>query len=225
MIKKKVLITGPSKGIGLAVAKRLLSGGYLVIGSSRSGYIEHVQHENFHPIALDVTNIESVKKAYQEISDRFDQLDIIINNAGIGPDLNQKTLQITSFDETFEVNVKGVVLFTETFLAKIVEKGSVIMISSKMSSIDKCIDSDSVGYRTSKSALNMYTKILANRLSESIKVVAVHPGYVKTQISEIAMINGRLTPEQSAENIFSFLKSDYKTGSFWDLEAGTELPR
>ena len=211
MIKKKVLITGPSKGIGLAVAKRLLSGGYLVIGSSRSGYIEHVQHENFYPIALDVTNIESVKKAYQEISDRFDQLDIIINNAGIGPDLNQKTLQITSFDETF--------------LAKIAEKGSVIMISSKMGSIDKCIDSDSVGYRTSKSALNMYTKILANRLSESIKVVAVHPGYVKTQISEIAMINGRLTPEQSAENIFSFLESDYKTGSFWDLEAGTELPR
>ena len=136
--------------------------GYLVEGTTKIGYIENVQLENFHPIALDVTNIKSVKKAYQEISDRFDQLDIIINNAGIGPDLNQKTLQITSFDETFEVNVKGVVLFTETFLAKIAEKGSVIMISSKMGSIDKCTDSDSVGYRTSKSALNMYTKILAN---------------------------------------------------------------
>jgi len=70
MIKKKGLITGASKGIGLALAKRL-SRGYLVIGSSRSGYIEQVQHENFYPIALDVTNIESVKKAYQEISDRF----------------------------------------------------------------------------------------------------------------------------------------------------------
>ena len=52
----------------------------------------------------------------------------------------------------------------------------------------------------------------------------MHPGYVKTQISGIALINGRLTPEQSAENIFSFLESDYKTGSFWDSEAGTELP-
>ena len=70
----------------------MLSGDYLVIGTSRSGHIEYVQHENFHPIALDVTNIKSIKKAYQEISDRFDQLDIIINNAGIGPDLNQKTL-------------------------------------------------------------------------------------------------------------------------------------
>ena len=90
--KKKVLITGVSKGIGLAFAKRLLSVGYLVEGTTKIGYIENVQLENFHPIALDVTNIKSVKKAYQEISDRFDQLDIIINNAGIGPDLNQKTL-------------------------------------------------------------------------------------------------------------------------------------
>ena len=92
MIKKEVLITGVSKGIGLALAKRLLSVGYLVEGTTKIGYIENVQLENFHPIALDVTNIKSVKKAYQEISDRFDQLDIIINNAGIGPDLNQKTL-------------------------------------------------------------------------------------------------------------------------------------
>ena len=90
--KKKVLITGVSKGIGLALAKRLLYEGYLVEGTTKIGYIENVQHENFHPIALDVTNIKSIKKAYQEISDRFDQLDIIINNAGIGPDLNQKTL-------------------------------------------------------------------------------------------------------------------------------------
>lgn len=90
--KKKVLITGVSKGIGLALAKRLLSVGYLIEGTTKIGYIENVQLENFHPIALDVTNIKSVKKAYQEISDRFDQLDIIINNAGIGPDLNQKTL-------------------------------------------------------------------------------------------------------------------------------------
>jgi NADP-dependent 3-hydroxy acid dehydrogenase YdfG len=66
--------------------------GYLVEGTTKIGYIENVKHENFHPIALDVTNIISIKKAYQEISDRFDQLDIIINNAGIGPDLNQKTL-------------------------------------------------------------------------------------------------------------------------------------
>jgi hypothetical protein len=76
----------------------------------------------------------------------------------------------------------------------------------------------------SKSALNMYPKIPANRLSEYIKVVAVNPGCVKTQISEMSLINGILNPVQSAENIFSFLESDYKTDSFWNSEAGTELP-
>ena len=224
MKKKKVLITGDSMGICLALAKRMLSGGYLVIGTCRSGHIEHVKHENFLAISLDVANVKSIKKAYQEISYRFDQIDIIINNAGIGPDLHQEIPVMTSFDETFEVNVKGVVLFTETFLDKIAEKGSIIMISSKMGSIDKSVNSDSVGYRMSKSALNMYTKILVNRFLDSIKVAAVHPGYVKTQISETALINGRLTPEQSAENIFSFLESDYKSGSFWDSGAGTKLP-
>jgi NAD(P)-dependent dehydrogenase (short-subunit alcohol dehydrogenase family) len=111
-------------------------------------------------------------------------------------------------------------LFTETFLAKIAEKVSVTMTSSKMSSIDKCIDYDSVGYRMSKSALNMYPKIPANRLSEYIKVVAVNPGCVKTQISEISLINRRLTPEQSAKNIFFFLESDYKTVFFLGFRSG-----
>lgn len=109
-------------------------------------------------------------------------------------------------------------MFTETFLAKIAEKVSVTMTSSKMSSIDKCIDYDSVGYRMSKSALNMYPKIPANRLSEYIKVVAVNPGCVKTQISEISLINRRLTPEQSAKNIFFFLESDYKTVFFFGIQ-------
>ena len=72
----------------------------------------------------------------------------------------------------------------------------------------------------SKSALNMYTKILTNRLSESIKVVAVNPSYVKTQISEIAIINERLIPEQSAENILSFLERDYINRFFLRFRSG-----
>ena len=66
----------------------------------------------------------------------------------------------------------------------------------------------------------MYTKILTNRLSESIKVVAVNPSYVKTQISEIAIINERLIPKQSAENILSFLERDYKNRFFLRFRSG-----
>jgi NAD(P)-dependent dehydrogenase (short-subunit alcohol dehydrogenase family) len=93
-----------------------------------------------------------------------------------------------------------------------------------MGSITQCTNADAVGYRVSKSALNMYTKILVNRYLDSLKVAAVHPGYVKTAISETALLQGRLTPEQAAENILAFIESDFKSGTFWDSEAGCVLP-
>ena len=219
-----VLITGASKGIGLALAKNMLAKNYIVIGTSRNGVMEQIQHPNFHPIALNVTEIASVKKAHREIFKRFDHIDMLINNAGIGPDLNQDLPDPISFDATFEVNVKGVIAFTEPVLEKIVKHGSLIMISSKMGSITQCTYADAVGYRVSKSALNMYTKILVNRYLDSLKVAAVHPGYVKTAISETALLQGRLTPEQAAENILAFIESDFKSGTFWDSEAGCVLP-
>ena len=58
-----VLITGASKGIGLALAKNMLAKNYIVIGTSRDGVMEQIQPPNFHPIALDVTEIASVQKA------------------------------------------------------------------------------------------------------------------------------------------------------------------
>ena len=161
----------------------MLAKNYIVIGTSRNGVMEQIQHPNFHPIALDVTEIVSVQKAHREIFKRFDYIDMLINNAGIGPDLNQDLPDPISFDATFEVNVKGVIAFTEPVLEKIVKHGSLIMISSKMGSITQCTDADAVGYRVSKSALNMYTKILVNRYLESLKVAAFHPKYVKTSIS------------------------------------------
>lgn len=222
-MNQTVLVTGASRGIGLALAKKLLAKEYTVIGTSRSGVIDSIKHKNFHPLALDVTRIESIEESHKKIFDRFDQIDCVINNAGMGPDLDQLIPDAVSFNSTFEVNVKGVVLFTEPLLERISERGSVLVISSKMGSIKQCTAFDSVGYRVSKSALNMYTKILANRLP-SIKIAAVHPGYVKTEISETALLHGRLTPEQSAENILNFMESDFKSGIFWDSEIGSELP-
>ena len=68
----------------------------------------------------------------------------------MGPDLDQLIPDAVSFNSTFEVNVKGVVLFTEPLLERISDSGSVLMISSKMGSIEKCISFDSLGYRVLK---------------------------------------------------------------------------
>ncbi|MCF7566953.1 SDR family NAD(P)-dependent oxidoreductase [Sabulilitoribacter arenilitoris] len=219
---KKVLITGASMGIGRALAKKFLENGFFVIGTGRNSMIENFNDDNFYPLKLDISNSNSVKEAKNKIFKIFKSIDILINNAGIGPDLDTLFPDKESFTKTFEVNTIGTVFFTEFFIPLINNNGMILNISSKMGSIDFCKLTDSVAYRMSKSALNMYTKILANRLYNNIKVASIHPGWVQTTIAK-SNINGRLTPEKSAENIFRFIQSDFQNGIFWNSENDTEL--
>jgi len=222
-MKKVVLITGASKGIGKALAEKMLNKNYFVIGTSRNGKIKDFEHKDFYSLKLDLSNTSSIENAHKEIFSKFKHIDILINNAGIGPDLNTYIPEKESFNRTFEVNVSGTVFFTEPLIELINQNGIILNVSSKMGSLDVCELNDSVAYRMSKSALNMYTKILKNRLKDKIKVASIHPGWVKTTIIESNLENGRLTPEQSADNIFDFLTNNFNSGTFWNSENGTEL--
>ena len=216
--RKTVLITGVSKGIGKSLTKKMLAENYFVIGTNREGKHKEFEDENFYPLALDLTNPENIEKAQKTIAENFQHIDILINNAGVGPDLGSQEPERKSFSETFEVNVSGTVFFTECLIKLIPENGKIINISSRMGSMDECETSDSIAYCMSKSALNMYTKILTNRLKGKVKVASVHPGWVKTTIRESNLINATLTPEESAARIFSFIKSDFESGIFWNAE-------
>jgi len=121
------------------------------------------------------------------------------------------------------VNVTGTMFFTETFLDLIPTGGELLNISSKMGSLAECKSSDSVAYRMSKTALNMYTKTLVNRLAGKINVAAIHPGWVQTTIMKNNINQAPLTPEQSADGIYSFLNTGFTSGTFWDVEAGKKL--
>ncbi len=221
-MKKIALITGASKGIGKALTEKLLANNFFVIGTSTTGVFDF-EHNDFYSLKLDLLDSNSIESAHHKIFDKFKHIDMLINNAGIGPDLDTYIPEKKSFDLTFDVNVSGTVFFTEPLIQIINKNGAIINISSKMGSLDVCERTDSVAYRMSKSALNMYTKILSNRLKERVKVVSVHPGWVKTTITEDNIVNGRLTPEQSAKNIFDYLQTDIKSGTYWDAEAGKEL--
>ena len=83
-MKKIVLITGASKGIGKALAQKMLSKSYFVIGTSRSQNFDF-KHKNFSPLVLDLSNSRSITNAHQDIFTKFDKINILINNAGIGP--------------------------------------------------------------------------------------------------------------------------------------------
>ena len=222
-MKKVVLITGASKGIGKALTEKMLNENFFVIGTSRNGIIKDFENKDFYSLKLDLSNTSSIENAHKEIFSKFKHIDILINNAGIGPDLNTYIPQKESFNLTFDVNVTGTVFFTEPLIELISENGIILNVSSKMGSLDVCELNDSVAYRMSKSALNMYTKILKNRLKDKIKVASIHTGWVKTTIIESNLKNGRLTPEQSADNIFEFLTNEFDSGTFWNSEDGTEL--
>ena len=222
-MKKVVLITGASKGIGKALTEKMLNENFFVIGTSRNGKIKDFENEDFYSLKLDLSNTSSIENVHEEIFNKFKHIDILINNAGIGPDLDTYIPEKESFNQTFDVNVTGTVFFTEPLIDLISENGIILNVSSKMGSLDVCELTDSVAYRMSKSALNMYTKILTNRLKDKIKVASIHPGWVKTTIIESNLLNGRLTPEQSAENILEFLTNDFDSGTFWNSENGTEL--
>ena len=221
-MKKIVLITGASKGIGKALTEKLLANDFSVIGTSRNGKFD-IEHKDFYSLKLDLSKPESIENAHKEIFNKFNKIDILVNNAGIGPDLDTDFPEIKSFNQTFNVNVNGTVFFTEPLIELITQNGIILNVSSKMGSLDVCERTDSVAYRMSKSALNMYTKILTNRLNKKVRVASIHPGWVKTTIADDNIINGRLTPEKSAENIFEFISKGFRNGIFWDAESEKEL--
>lgn len=223
-MNKTAIISGASMGIGLAFAQKMLSEGYTVIGTSRSGKIEEINNPNFYAIALDLTKPASIKKAGVDIFSLSNQIDIIINNAGIGPDLNSPVPQEDTFGATFDVNIHGTVFFTEQLVSRLKKNGIILNVSSKMGAIDICNGTGSAAYRMSKSALNMYTKILSNRLKGNARVAAIHPGWVQTTISPGSMANAPLTPQQSAENMYRFFSQDFETGTFWDSATDSKLP-
>ena len=217
-----ILITGTSQGIGHALTKLLLINGYKVIGTSTTG-IDNINEHNYKSYSLHLSNLDSIAAFENIFQTENIKVDILINNAGIGPDLDFELPEEMSFQKTFDVNVTGTTFFTEQMLQHLNVGGKIINISSKMGSIDVCEKNDSVAYRMSKAALNMYTKILSNRLECKQLVASVHPGWVRTNISK-SNINGRLSPEESAQKILEFITSDFRSGIFWNVETETECP-
>lgn len=221
-MEKTVLITGASRGIGFALAQQFLKNGFNVIATSRTGKIENIIHKNFEVLELDLSNEKTINNLAQILQNKNIKIDILINNAGIGPDLYTHEPEKESFKQTFDVNVSGTVFLTELLSPHINDGGKIINISSKMGSINMCVLTDSVAYRMSKTALNMYTKILVNRLLGKQLIAAIHPGWVRTTIAK-GNLNGRLSPDESASKIFDFVISDFETGTFWDIETQSKI--
>jgi NAD(P)-dependent dehydrogenase (short-subunit alcohol dehydrogenase family) len=211
---KTILITGTSRGLGRAIAQKFLNEGYVVIGTSTSGNAD-VQHENLKMFQLDLSNQQSIKRCADEIRALEKGIDILINNAGIAveEEVDEPRINVAYVRKTLEVNLLGVIDFTERVIPLMNAGGQIVNVSSQAGSLGFTgYDKNYPAYRISKAALNMVTRILAVRLADKIKVSSIHPGWVKT---DMGGEDADSTPEEVAENIFKFISSDIETGQFW----------
>ena len=221
-MEKRVLITGANTGIGLALVKKFLSVGFFVVGTSRNGKIESIQTENLLVIPLDVATDDSIQKAATIIEKSGISIDLLINNAGVGIDLDHIKPNINILKKTFDTNVFGLIDFTESILPYIKDGGTIFNISSLMGRLNKDnLSPNATGYRMSKAALNMYTKTLAARLlNKNVNVNSIHPGWVKTNMGGE---DADLTPETAANGIYNLYQKNIPTATFWDAENEEQL--
>ncbi len=231
---KQVLITGANRGVGLELTRQLLARGERVIATCREPQQAHLLQqwaEEFGArllvVALDVTDGASVQAARRTVEDTVDQLDMLINNAGI----LIKSETLSTFDaaimqRTLDVNVVGVMRVTTQFL-DLLRRGQepkLINISSQLGSLQKMRPGwGRYSYNSSKAALNMVTRMLAFDLEEEgIAVKVIHPGWVQT---DMGGAQAAVTAQESAAGILR-LAEDLTlatTGKF-QVYSGEEHP-
>lgn len=215
-----VLVTGCNRGIGLQICKQLLARGDDVIGVSRSGSDELTQLGVRVISGIDVGDGASMPALKEAIGDQ--RIDVLINNAGI---LRRDKLGELDFDEMaeqFRVNTLGPLRVTEALLGNLGEGSKVVIITSRVGSIEDNASGGYYGYRASKTAVNQIgTNLKHDLLPRGIAVALLHPGLVATD-----MTGGQgIAPADSAMGLIDRIDGlDLaNSGSFWHAE-GYELP-
>ncbi|MHA2252528.1 MAG: SDR family oxidoreductase [Candidatus Kariarchaeaceae archaeon] len=235
---KSILITGGSRGLGLEFTSQYLKKGNRVYSTSRnpeeSEKISQLKQEykdllSIH--SLDVSDEKSRLDFYDEMGVKAEKIDILINNAGIASgnekfrfifgELNQEDLC-----KTLLVNTIAPLMMTEKCLSflEMSENPIVVNISSDSGCITNKNRSGSYGYSSSKTALNMISKILSIELKDKgIIVVSLHPGWVKTTMAYTE--NAPLEVFESIHGMIQVIETlELKdTGKFLDWQ-GNEIP-
>ena len=178
-----ILISGASRGIGLALTQTLVGRGDRVIALCRAPSPELAQIEGIRIIAdIDVTAEAAVAQLVAQLDKQ--PLDVIIHCAGIMTSESLQDLDSARIRRQFEVNALAPLRITQALLPNLRSGSKVILITSRMGSIDDNASGGKYGYRMSKAALNIAGKSLAIDLKGvGIAVGILHPGMVATDMS------------------------------------------
>ena len=221
------VITGGNRGIGKEFIHQLLSQNHNVITGVRKPEEMDLQHDLLTVFRLDVSHSQSVIEFAQSVSEHTKQVDVLVNNAGridgrwqkiseVDPDLSLEVLNVNTIGPLRVIQALWPLLETTP-------SSKVANITSLMGSIEDCQSGRSYAYRTSKTGLNMITKILSVEGKDSdVSVTCYHPGWVMTDMGgERAPVQ----PHESVEGLIELIEIQTmeRSGRFFEY-TGVELP-
>ena len=206
---KVALVTGGNRGIGYELVKQLALKGFKVILTSRDpemGYeaMEKLKESNLDVsfVVMDLDNQESIRQAANTVNERYGRLDVLINNAGVYLDENKKllTMDPSILERTMATNFFGAYHVIHSFIPFMIKQGygRIINVSSEYGALSELSYPGVGAYKLSKLALNGLTQLVAGEIKGDIKINAVDPGWVS---SDMGGPSAPRTPKQAAESI------------------------
>ncbi|MEM9567889.1 MAG: SDR family NAD(P)-dependent oxidoreductase [Cyanobacteria bacterium P01_E01_bin.34] len=219
---KCAVVTGGNRGIGFAIAQGLLAKDFEVVISSRS--LDHAKQaakklgERVMPLELDIGDDASIERAAKALSQSFDRLDVLVNNAGIYPDNNIDVLTASRelLMQGINTNTFGAIRMVQAVLPLLERSpdARIINVSSGMGALNG-LTTSAPSYGLSKLALNGATIMLAQSLrSKGIAVNSMGPGWVKTDMGGASA--PRSTEQGASTAVWLATEAPSgQTGKFW----------
>jgi len=236
MDKKNVLVTGCSRGIGLAIAKKLIDEGYFVVGTSRSkiDLANLLGSDNCLHQAVDVSNEDDISSMIESLTKQDIHIHCLVNNAGITKDQLFMRMNSDDWNSVINTNLNGVFYLTKSLIKSMVKSkyGRIVNISSVAGLMG---NAGQVNYASSKAALSGFTKSLAKELaSRNITVNNVCPGFIESdmtkELSDAQLENAlqqiplqRFGTAEEVASLVAYLLSDaanYITGQELSIDGG-----
>lgn len=255
MEKKTAIVTGASRGIGYAVAKRLGLDGYqvamLATGPQEKyeAALNELSEQNiiWHYVQGSIASAQDRSRLLDETLERFGRVDALVNNAGVAPLERKDILEMSeeSFDRVTGINTKGTLFLTQLVARQMLKqewtgkkRGTIVNVGSCSAEVSSTSRGE---YCISKAGIAMLTKLFADRLApEGILVHEVRPGVIATDMTSAvkekydAMLEQGVfpirrwgTPEDVAEAVSMFCSDQllYTTGDYLDVDGGFHIRR